>query len=86
MVFGWVAFPSRGFISEKLKKAVVVSEGKPRSVHKGRAIFQQPKNLGRDSIARCRKNMLSGRTIFPPPTPKSAVFTFGTWFRKKSPY
>ena len=23
---------------------------------------------------------------FPPPTPKSAVFTFGTWFRKKSPY
>ena len=26
------------------------------------------------------------RTIFPPPTPKSAVFTFGTWFRKKSPY
>ena len=26
------------------------------------------------------------RIIFPPPTPKSADFTFGTWFGKKSPY
>ena len=26
------------------------------------------------------------RIIFPPPTPKSADFTFGTWVRKKSPY
>ena len=26
------------------------------------------------------------RIIFPPPTPKSADFTFSTWFGKKSPY
>ena len=34
----------------------------------------------------CPQGTLGIRTIFPPPTPKSAVFTFGTWFRKKSPY
>ena len=33
-----------------------------------------------------KRNQLSIRIIFPPPTPKSADFTFWIWLRKRSPY
>ena len=63
---------------------VGVSETLPKKVFPGLLAQSVEKSL--EKVEESLSQVPKIKTIFPPPTPKSADFTSWTWFRKKSPY